>query len=173
MLLLHRCLEHFLYCPTVLGRDGKKFRMMKIRTMHQGSDMDLVRLAHERGLDSLGKITHDPRITPLGKLLRRYWIDELPQVIHLAQGELKLVGIRPKTEAYWSLLPVDFKERALRHRPGLLPAYLADGMPSSNEVLIARETRYLDFYERDPIKTDSKYFFSIMRRLLTPGVHSH
>ncbi len=85
-----------LYRATRVGHKGRIFCCYKFRTMFNGSDRQLGELAHlnERSAP-LFKIRNDPRITPLGRWLRRYSLDELPQLMNVLRGEMSLVGPRP------------------------------------------------------------------------------
>ena len=83
-----------------VGRDGKLFPMLKFRTMHRNADQVLTRhLADDPALrvewDKFQKLRHDPRITRIGGFLRKYSLDELPQLWNVLKGEMSLVGPRP------------------------------------------------------------------------------
>lgn len=79
-----------------LGTGGAPFRMLKFRTMVVGADRELAEHSHlDDGAGPMFKIRDDPRITPVGRFLRRYSIDELPQLINVLRGEMSLVGPRP------------------------------------------------------------------------------
>jgi lipopolysaccharide/colanic/teichoic acid biosynthesis glycosyltransferase len=78
------------------GRDGRPFRMVKFRTMRRGAEAERDVLAARNEADGhLFKLREDPRVTPVGKLLRRFSIDELPQLVNVLKGEMSLVGPRP------------------------------------------------------------------------------
>ena len=79
-----------------VGRGGTAFAMLKFRTMYNGAE-ELKADLHEmnEGADGFFKIEEDPRITPVGRLLRRSSLDELPQLINVLRGEMSLVGPRP------------------------------------------------------------------------------
>jgi exopolysaccharide biosynthesis polyprenyl glycosylphosphotransferase len=79
-----------------VGRKGRIFHCYKFRTMYDGSDRQVEQFAHlnERSAP-LFKMKHDPRVTTLGRFLRRYSIDELPQLANVLLGEMSLVGPRP------------------------------------------------------------------------------
>jgi exopolysaccharide biosynthesis polyprenyl glycosylphosphotransferase len=79
-----------------VGRHGKRFQMLKFRTMIQGADdmKDSLRDRNE-AQEGLFKIAEDPRVTRVGRLLRRTALDELPQLINIVRGEMSLVGPRP------------------------------------------------------------------------------
>ncbi|WP_083410863.1 sugar transferase [Mycolicibacterium rutilum] len=80
-----------------IGLDGEPFQMIKFRTMVDGADKQIDSLIHinESAGGVLFKIREDPRVTPIGKLLRRYSIDELPQFINVLRRDMSVVGPRP------------------------------------------------------------------------------
>ena len=83
-----------------LGRNGQLFKMLKFRTMHQDADQLLIdKLAHNPDLkkewDRYQKLKDDPRITRVGKFLRKFSLDELPQLWNVVRAEMSLVGPRP------------------------------------------------------------------------------
>jgi lipopolysaccharide/colanic/teichoic acid biosynthesis glycosyltransferase len=78
------------------GRRGRIFSMLKFRTMVDGAAGMQGQLAHLNEVDGpVFKIREDPRLTRVGKFLRRYSIDELPQLVNIVKGEMSLVGPRP------------------------------------------------------------------------------
>ncbi|MDA1045135.1 MAG: sugar transferase, partial [Verrucomicrobia bacterium] len=84
------------YLQERIGKGGKPFRMIKFRTMVSNADQDLSEmLALNESYGGLFKIRCDPRVTKLGRFLRRYSLDELPQLINVVRGEMTLVGPRP------------------------------------------------------------------------------
>jgi len=103
---------------TRIGQDGQRFDMWKLRTMH---------VAGPGGLAGGPPIAsyHDDRITPIGWRLRRWRLDELPQLFNVVRGEMALVGPRPETPEYVDLADENW-QRALRGRPGIAgPTQLA------------------------------------------------
>jgi lipopolysaccharide/colanic/teichoic acid biosynthesis glycosyltransferase len=92
-----------------VGRYGRPFKVLKFRTM--------VRDAPKRG----GAITagHDPRITRVGRILRKTKLDELPQLWNVLKGEMSLVGPRPEVEQYVALWEPTLREKVLSVRPGI------------------------------------------------------
>jgi exopolysaccharide biosynthesis polyprenyl glycosylphosphotransferase len=79
-----------------VGREGKVFKVIKFRTMYPDAEERLAQLVDQNESDGLlFKIRDDPRITPIGRLLRRTSLDELPQLINVLKGEMSLVGPRP------------------------------------------------------------------------------
>ena len=78
-----------------IGRHGKEFRMVKFRTMEHDAELRKAELLHLNEADGLFKIAEDPRITRIGRFLRRTSLDELPQLWNVLRGEMSLVGPRP------------------------------------------------------------------------------
>lgn len=83
-----------------VGRGGRMFRQWKFRTMHLGAEAALPGLltgedGAAQAWRDYGKMPRDPRVTPLGRILRRYSLDELPQFWNVLRGEMSLVGPRP------------------------------------------------------------------------------
>ncbi len=87
-----------LFPQTRVGQDGLRFKMYKFRTMFNGSDRLRAELADANETDGLFKIADDPRVTRVGRFLRRTSLDELPQLINVVRGEMSLVGPRPLVE---------------------------------------------------------------------------
>jgi exopolysaccharide biosynthesis polyprenyl glycosylphosphotransferase len=84
-----------LFRQTRVGRDGHPFEMLKFRTMHDGADALKEGLASLNEADGLFKIANDPRVTSVGRVLRRTGLDELPQLFNVLRGQMSLVGPRP------------------------------------------------------------------------------
>ncbi len=108
-----------LYRQTRVGRGGRHFALYKLRTMRVGAEQQQDELESRNEQDGpVFKIRRDPRITPLGKMLRKYSLDELPQLFNVLRGDMSLVGPRPPT-------PTEVKKydwwqrRRLSVRPGL------------------------------------------------------
>ena len=82
-----------------IGLGGKKFKLLKLRTMVENASSMQVNLESSNEVEGgvLFKIKDDPRITKIGKYLRRYSIDEIPQLINVIKGEMSLIGPRPLT----------------------------------------------------------------------------
>lgn len=97
-----------IYRQSRVGRFGKEFRLLKFRTMSPGSDA--------RGLLTVGG--RDPRITPIGYLLRRFKLDELPQLLNVLKGDMSIVGPRPEVKKFVDMYSEE-QRRVLELRPGL------------------------------------------------------
>ena len=79
-----------------IGRHGEAFRIFKFRTMHDGADaMKAQLMSRNEGAEGFFKMAEDPRVTRVGRFLRRTYLDELPQLINVVRGEMSLVGPRP------------------------------------------------------------------------------
>jgi lipopolysaccharide/colanic/teichoic acid biosynthesis glycosyltransferase len=101
-----------------MGRDGREFRMWKFRTMVVGAEgLRPLLIADSRDADWLD-LERDPRITPVGRLLRRASLDELPQLLNVLRGEMSLVGPRPLPLAEHDRVP-DWAAERTAVRPGL------------------------------------------------------
>ncbi|MDB5064963.1 MAG: exopolysaccharide biosynthesis polyprenyl glycosylphosphotransferase [Chloroflexi bacterium] len=116
-----------LYRQERVGRHGDHFTIHKFRTMHNGADRRLTDLAHLNLHDGeLFKIREDPRVTPLGRQLRRYSLDELPQLWDVLRGSMSLVGPRPplarEVEKYG-----DDARRRLLVKPGITGLWQVSG----------------------------------------------
>jgi exopolysaccharide biosynthesis polyprenyl glycosylphosphotransferase len=111
-----------------IGMDGQPFEMLKIRTMIEEADQQRAHLAELNEVDGgiIFKMRRDPRVTPIGRFLRRYSIDELPQFINVLGGEMSVVGPRPplpsEVEAYDHRV-----RRRLLVRPGITGLWQISG----------------------------------------------
>jgi len=101
-----------------LGRGGRPFTMYKLRSMAPGSDGALDTLMSSNLAEGMVKIADDPRVTALGRLLRRFSLDELPQLWNVLRGDMSLVGPRPHELGEVSLQD-NVHARRLTMRPGL------------------------------------------------------
>ena len=85
-----------IYRSRRVGKNGKEFWFYKFRTMYTGAEALNAQLANQnQHTGPIFKIKSDPRITPIGKFLRKYSIDEMPQLLHVLLGDMTLVGPRP------------------------------------------------------------------------------
>jgi exopolysaccharide production protein ExoY len=99
-----------LFIQDRVGRGGQVFRLFKLRTMVPNADAVLEQtLARDPAAraewDEFQKLRHDPRITPIGRILRKTSLDELPQLINVALGEMSIVGPRPIMDSQRSIYP--------------------------------------------------------------------
>lgn len=144
-----------------LGRGGQLFRILKFRTMFKsGSDGPAITIAG------------DSRITPIGKILRRTKLDELPQLLNVLRGEMSLVGPRPEVPAYRHVYQNGF-EKVLQVRPGITdPASLTlideeqflrefpDPLAAYEEIVLPRKlTLSLDYLQQRRLRDDLRIIF--------------
>jgi exopolysaccharide biosynthesis polyprenyl glycosylphosphotransferase len=115
-----------IFRQTRVGREGRTFRVWKFRTMYTDAEDRLAQLVDQNESDGLlFKIRNDPRVTPVGRFLRRTSLDELPQLVNVLRGEMSLVGPRP--------LPADDGDflgdvrRRLLVRPGMTGLWQVSG----------------------------------------------
>ena len=113
-----------------IGKDNKTIEVYKIRTMHPYSEYLQAYLYKINNLEKGGKFKNDFRVTTWGKFLRKTWLDEIPMLINLLKGELKIVGVRPLSAHYLSLYTNELKVKRTTVKPGLIPPFYAD-LPST------------------------------------------
>jgi lipopolysaccharide/colanic/teichoic acid biosynthesis glycosyltransferase len=130
------------------GRDGRPFIMYKLRTMVVGAEemLDQVIDAGTPGDDPLFKIRDDPRITRVGQILRRWSIDELPQLLNVLWGEMSLVGPRPEESRIVARYGEWHRERLLA-KPGITGPMQVNGRGDLPfEERAALEIAYIENY---------------------------
>ncbi|MCU1595715.1 MAG: exopolysaccharide biosynthesis polyprenyl glycosylphosphotransferase [Frankiales bacterium] len=116
-----------LFRQTRIGRGGRPFTMLKFRTMRPGAASLRDELAAlDEGNGVLFKIKRDPRVTAIGRILRRFSLDELPQLINVVRGEMSLVGPRPALPEE-VLLYSPLERCRLAARPGLTGLWQVSG----------------------------------------------
>lgn len=151
-----------LYKMPRMGKNGKIIGVYKFRTMHPYAEylQDYILKVH--GYAETGKPANDFRLTPWGLFLRKYWLDELPQLINVLKGDLKLVGVRPISERYFQDIPKDLQELRLTQKPGCIPPYVSLDRKSSVESVLQAEREYLQEKIKRPYSTDTRYFFKAL-----------
>jgi lipopolysaccharide/colanic/teichoic acid biosynthesis glycosyltransferase len=134
-----------LYPCDWVGKDERRFRGYKLRTMVAGA------AAMEEGLQARNqmvgpafKIDDDPRITPIGHVLRKYSIDELPQLWSVLIGDLSLVGPRPPREHEYARF-TEFQKRKLAVKPGMTCLWQVEGRHRINnyDEWVERDLEYI------------------------------
>lgn len=154
-----------------VGKDGKIIGVYKFRTMHPYSEYLQQYVFEKNNLEKGGKLKDDFRVSTVGKVFRKYWLDELPMFWNFFKGEMKLIGVRPLSQHYLSLYSDEVRRIRKKTKPGLLPPFYAD-MPTTLEDIMASEMRYCEAYLKNPIKTDVKYFFKILNSIVFKGKRS-
>jgi exopolysaccharide biosynthesis polyprenyl glycosylphosphotransferase len=125
-----------------IGENGQPFDILKLRTMQDGADA----MKHELLLDNesdgpLFKIREDPRVTRVGRWLRKFSIDELPQFWNVLRGEMSVVGPRPALPSEVAQWEADVHER-LRVLPGITGMWQVSGRSSTSFEEYKRLDRY-------------------------------
>ena len=155
-----------------VGKNNKLFNVYKLRTMHPFSEYLQEYIYKKNYLDDRGKMKNDFRISPEGRFFRKFWIDELPMILNLIKGDMKIVGVRPLSEQYFNLYDKELKKLRTRFKPGLVPPFYAD-LPSTFEEIMESEKKYLQLYEKSPFITDFKYFFLAFKNIIFRGARSN
>ena len=163
------------YAPLItlnrIGQNGKLFKVYKLRTMHPFSEYIQDYVYNKNELQDGGKIKNDFRISPEGKIFRKFWIDEIPMLINVLKGEMKLVGVRPLSKHYYSLYDKDLQHKRIKYKPGLIPPFYVDLPKTFNEIMES-ERKYLNLYDQSPFITDVKYFFMAFKNIVFKGARS-
>ena len=167
---------HPTYGPLVrlkrYGKNGKVIKVYKMRTMHAYSEYLQGYVFEKNNLQEGGKFKNDFRVNTVGKIMRRFWLDELPMLFNLLKGDLKLFGVRPLSQQYFDLYDDDFKKIRLKYRPGLVPPFYVD-LPKTLDEIIDSERRYLEAYDKHPFRTDWKYFWKAFHNIVFKHARSN
>ena len=149
-----------------LGKNGIPFEVYKVRTMHPYSEYLQPYIYETYNLQDGGKFNNDIRINTMGRIMRKYFLDELPMLLNLIKGEMKLVGVRPLSTQYFGLYSEELQQKRLKYKPGLLPPFYAD-MPHTLDEIQDSEMNYLRQCEQNGTGiTDIRYFFKILKSIL-------
>jgi exopolysaccharide biosynthesis polyprenyl glycosylphosphotransferase len=135
-----------MFLQTRVGKDGKTFRMVKFRSMCNGAQHQIVQLqaANEVVGGTLFKMRSDPRVTAVGRILRRYSLDELPQLFNVLMGSMSLVGPRPPLPAEVGSYGHDASRRLLV-KPGLTGLWQISGRSDlSWDESVQLDLRYVE-----------------------------
>lgn len=141
-----------LFSQKRIGQYGKEFTFFKFRTMHADNDPEIHREYVARliaGGGDLGngkgiyKLINDPRITPLGRFLRRSSLDELPQFVNVLMGDMSLVGPRPPLLYEYERYKTWHKRRVLELKPGLTGLWQVEGRSRKTfDEMVRMDLRY-------------------------------
>lgn len=144
-----------LYRQERVGQHGRLFTVLKFRSMYTNNDpsvhekyvMQLIRDEADKKADHKGgaiyKLTNDPRITPIGKLLRRTSLDELPQLFNVLKGEMSLVGPRPPIPYELAAYQTWHRRRILEAKPGVTGLWQVTGRSSVKfDEMVRLDLRY-------------------------------
>lgn len=149
---------------------GDLIKIYKVRSMYPYSEFLQEKVYEMNSLSSTGKFSEDFRITKLGKIYRKYWLDELPQFLDWFRGSIKFVGIRAMSQHFFSLYSKEYQELFYQVKPGIISP-IFDEETDSFEAIQKIEQEYLEKYLKNPVKTDLEYFFITLKHMLK-GVRS-
>ena len=149
-----------IYTMPRVGKNKKIINVYKIRTMHPYSEYLQSYMYQKNGTTNGDKINDDFRVSKIGNMLRKLWIDELPMVLNLIKGDIKLVGVRPLSKVKFKMYPTYAQEARVKSKPGLVPPFYVD-LPDSFEGLVDSEMLYLERHKKSPTLTDINYFFVV------------
>ena len=154
-----------------IGHHGRIINIYKFRTMYPFSEFIQKDVFEENNLDASGKFLNDFRITSWGRILRKYFIDEIPQLYNWLRSDINLVGVRAISKHYYNLYPKELQELRINFKPGLIPPYYAD-MPTTFDEIVESEVRYLQKKKEKPIITNMIYFVKALINIIFSGARS-
>ena len=154
-----------------IGHHGRIINIYKFRTMYPFSEFIQKDVFEENNLDASGKFLNDFRITSWGRILRKYFIDEIPQIYNWLRSDINLVGVRAISKHYYNLYPKELQELRINFKPGLIPPYYAD-MPTTFDEIVESEVRYLQKKKEKPIITNMIYFVKALINIIFSGARS-
>ncbi len=149
-----------------VGKNGRIFKMYKLRSMYKDAEARKKELMQHNKMDGLMfKMDNDPRITKVGKVIRKLSIDELPQFINVLKGDMSLVGTRPPTVKEFEKYESRHKRR-LSMRPGITGMWQVSGRSNINdfEQVVKLDCEYIDNWS---IWLDLKILLKTVRVVLT------
>lgn len=131
----------FFYMQTRVGRRGKTFKMIKFRSMVVNADKMKAELAEENGQKGrfIFKMKDDPRVTKMGKFIRKFSIDELPQFLNVLKGDMSVVGPRPPLPEEVAQYDQTYATRMLV-KPGITGPWQVSGRSDLSQ----EQSEYLD-----------------------------
>ena len=153
------------FAHTRYGKNGKKFKMYKFRTMYENAQDMINDFTPEQMKEwkENFKLQDDPRITKVGKFLRKTSLDELPQIVNIMKGDLSIIGPRPVIEEELKKYGEN-KEKFLSVTPGLTGYWQANGRSSTTyEQRMEMELYYIDHISP---KLDFKIFFKTIESVI-------
>ena len=160
------------YRQVRIGRGGREFGMIKFRSMSQDADDQLASLLDLQGKSDqpLSKVVDDPRITPVGRFIRKHSIDELPQLFNVLLGHMSLVGPRPQRDHEVALYDDDAHRRLLV-KPGMSGLWQVSGRSS----LDWEDALRLDLYyvENWSFVQDLHILLRTVKAVVAPGATAH
>lgn len=149
-----------------VGKNGRYFKMYKFRSMYRDAEARKAELMADNEMSGpMFKIKNDPRITKVGRFIRKTSIDELPQFFNVIKGDMSLVGTRPPTKEEFKQYESHFKRR-LSIKPGITGAWQVSGR---SDITDFEEVLKLDLYYIDnwSLALDAKIIFQTIGAVFT------
>ena len=156
------------YTQTRIGKNGKLFKLYKYRSMIVGADEILGRYLEEneearKEYKEYKKLKNDPRITKIGKILRKTSLDEFPQFINVLKGDMSLVGPRPYLPREREDINGFFKY-ITSCKPGITGLWQTRGR--SNTTFTDRLTMDMEYYHNNSLKQDIKLIYKTVKNVV-------
>ena len=155
------------YTQERVGKDGRRFRMFKFRSMITNADELLEKLKEQNEIEgAMFKMKNDPRITSVGRFIRKYSLDELPQLLNVVGGSMSIVGPRPplpyEVDQY-----TDYDKQRLMVKPGATGMWQVGGRNALNfDQMVELDLTYIN--ERS-IWLDLKIMFETVKVMIKPN----
>lgn len=129
----------------VVGENGRPFTGFKFRTMVVGADRIKEELLHLNEMNGgpVFKMKEDPRITPIGRFLRKFSLDELPQLWSVLKGDMSLVGPRPPLQYEYDQF-TDWQKKKLATKPGMTSLWQVKGKPQDFDEWVRLDLEYIE-----------------------------
>lgn len=156
-------LENLIYKHKCVGKDKKLFVLYKLKTMK--NSLSLFNERKRRNDLIFGKLKKDPRIIKNRKFLRRYFIDELPQIINIIKGDMTILGLRAVSEEGFEDMPQNLKQKYIKFKPGLIAIHYLYNANNFKDFYKRRE-KYLDEKISKGIISDIGYMARLIFRFL-------
>lgn len=155
------------YSQVRVGKDGKHFKMFKFRSMVTNADQLLEKLRAKNEVDgAMFKVKNDPRITRVGRVIRKYSLDELPQLANVVLGSMSIVGPRPPLVSEVSEY-TDYDKQRLMVKPGATGMWQVGGR---NDVSFDEMVRLdLTYIQERSICLDLKIMFETVKIMIVPN----
>jgi lipopolysaccharide/colanic/teichoic acid biosynthesis glycosyltransferase len=149
-----------------VGLHGRTINCYKMRTMHSYANYLHDYILENLKIDNNGKVVGDFRVPKWAKIVRKLWLDEMPQLFNILKGDLSFIGLRHLSKQFLELYPEDWRVERHNIKPGFVPPYYAD-CPKTFEEIIESEKKYYRLKRKHPITTDVYYFVRVVISFLT------
>lgn len=155
------------YSQTRVGKDGRHFKMFKFRSMVTNADELLAQLKAKNEINgAMFKMKNDPRITRVGRFIRKYSLDELPQLINVIGGSMSIVGPRPPLVSEVKQY-TEYDRQRLMVKPGATGMWQVGGR---NDVDFAEMVRLdLTYIQERSVWLDLKIMFETVKVMIIPN----